>query len=68
MFRNIYGLDLGTYEIKVFDKKRDFIWKERNIIAKKDKEFLYAAGDEAWDMFDEEISSSAVFLKLTISH
>ena len=21
MFGNIYGLDLGTYEIKVFDKK-----------------------------------------------
>lgn len=22
MFGNIYGLDLGTYEIKVYDKKR----------------------------------------------
>ncbi len=53
MFRNIYGLDLGTYELKVFDKKRDFIWKEKNIIARKDKEFLYAAGDEAWVMFEK---------------
>lgn len=53
MFRNIYGLDLGTYEIKVFDKKRDYIWKEKNVIAKKDKEFLYAAGDEAWVMFEK---------------
>ena len=25
MARNVYGLDLGTYEIKVFDKKRKFI-------------------------------------------
>ncbi len=53
MFRNIYGMDLGTYEIKVFDKKRDYIWKEKNIIARKDKEFLYAAGDEAWVMFEK---------------
>ena len=22
MARNIYGLDLGTYEIKIFDKKK----------------------------------------------
>lgn len=53
MFRNIYGLDLGTYEIKVYDKKRDFIWKEKNIIARKNKEFLCAAGDEAWVMFEK---------------
>lgn len=53
MFRNVYGLDLGTYEIKVFDKKRDFIWKEKNIIAKKDKKFLCAAGDDAWVMFEK---------------
>lgn len=53
MFRNIYGLDLGTYEIKVFDKKRDFIWKEKNVIAKKDQQFLCAAGDEAWVMFEK---------------
>lgn len=53
MFRNIYGMDLGTYEIKVFDKKRDYIWKEKNVIARKDKEFLYAAGDEAWIMFEK---------------
>lgn len=25
MFRNIYGLDLGTYEIKIYDKRRDRI-------------------------------------------
>ena len=27
MARNIYGLDLGTYEIKVYDKKQDSTWK-----------------------------------------
>ena len=30
MARNIYGLDLGTYEFKVYDKKQDSTWKEKN--------------------------------------
>ena len=29
MFGNIYGLDLGTYEIKVYDKKKNTVWKEK---------------------------------------
>ena len=33
MARNIYGLDLGTYEIKVYDKKQDSTSKEKNVIA-----------------------------------
>ena len=40
MFGNIYGLDLGTYEIKVFDKKQDKICRERDVIAIKNKKFL----------------------------
>ena len=32
MFGNTYGLDLGTYEIKVYDKKANTIWKEKNAI------------------------------------
>lgn len=53
MFRNIYGLDLGTYEIKVFDQKREFIWKEKNVIARKDGKRLFAAGDDAWIMYEK---------------
>lgn len=36
MARNIYGLDLGSYEIKVYDKKLDTIWKEKTAIALAD--------------------------------
>ncbi len=36
MARNTYGLDLGSYEIKVYDKKKDTIWKEKNVIAIKE--------------------------------
>jgi len=37
MARNTYGLDLGSYEIKVYDKKQDTIWKEKNVLAVQDK-------------------------------
>lgn len=38
MLGNVYGLDLGTYEIKIFDKKKDRIWPEKNAIAMKNKQ------------------------------
>ena len=50
---NIYGLDLGTYEIKVYDKKHDRIWKEKNTIAIKNKKEIFAVGDAAYEMFEK---------------
>ena len=53
MARNIYGLDLGTYEIKVFDRKKDRIWREKNVIAMKDKKYIFSVGDEAYEMYEK---------------
>ena len=53
MARNVYGLDLGTYEIKVYDKKQDAIWKEKNVIAIADEKNIFAVGDEAYEMFEK---------------
>lgn len=53
MARNVYGLDLGSYEIKVFDKKRDSIWKEKNTIAIENKKRIIAVGDEAYEMYEK---------------
>lgn len=50
MSRNVYGLDLGSYEIKVYDKKKDMIWKEKDVIALKDAKEIYAVGDDAYAM------------------
>ena len=46
MLGNVYGLDLGTYEIKIFDKKKDRIWREKDSIAMKNKRYVYAVGNE----------------------
>ena len=53
MARNIYGLDLGTYEIKVYDRKNDRIWKEKNVIAVKDEKYIFSVGDEAYEMYEK---------------
>ena len=42
MAKNVYGLDLGSYEIKVYDKKSDTIWKEKNVIAIKEDREIFA--------------------------
>lgn len=53
MARNVYGLDLGTYEIKLYDKKKDQIWKAKNVIAMQDKKYIFSIGDEAYSMFEK---------------
>lgn len=53
MAGNVYGLDLGTYEIKVYDKKKDRIWFEKNAIAVKNKKYILAAGNKAYEMFEK---------------
>lgn len=53
MARNIYGIDLGTYEIKVYDKKQKTIWREKNAIAIRDQKYIFSVGDEAYEMYEK---------------
>ncbi len=53
MFGNVYGLDLGTYEIKVYDKKKNTIWKEKNAIAIANEKEVFSVGDDAYAMFEK---------------
>ena len=64
MARNTYGLDLGSYEIKVYDKKEDTIWKEKNAIAIQDQREIIAVGDDAYDMFERSPSSIEVIFPM----
>lgn len=60
MARNVYGLDLGTYEIKVYDKKQDTIWKEKSVIAIKNDRDIFAVGDQAYAMYEKAPSNIQV--------
>ncbi len=53
MPRNVYGLDLGSYEIKVYDQKKDTIWKEKDVIALREDNEVFAVGEEAYNMYEK---------------
>ena len=53
MFKNVYGLDLGTYEIKIYDKRRDRIRRTKNVIAIQDEKEIFAIGNEAYTMYEK---------------
>lgn len=53
MARSIYGLDLGTYQLKIYDKKEDLIRTVKNAVAvRKDTEII-AIGDRAYEMYEK---------------
>ena len=53
MAGNIYGFDLGTYEIKVYDKKGNEIRCVKNVIAMKDGRDIFAVGDKAYEIYEK---------------
>ncbi len=53
MFGNVYGLDLGTSKIRIYDGRTDSIIKEKNVIAVMNGKEIIAFGDEAYDMFEK---------------
>ena len=50
-FQHIYGIDLGTSTVKIYDRKTDSILQEKNMIAMRGEDTVFAVGDEAYEMF-----------------
>ena len=50
---NIFGIDLGTNNIKIFNKSDDSIMVEKNMIAIENKKNLFAYGDSAYEMYEK---------------
>ena len=61
MTKKRYGLDIGTYSIKLFDQKSSKVWTTKNVIAVKDKTEVVAVGDKAYEMY-EKTSSDIQFV------
>lgn len=53
MSNNIYGIDLGTSNIKVYCKPTGKILNEKNVIAVVNKNQMYAYGDAAYAMYEK---------------
>lgn len=53
MANNLYGVDLGTANIKMFSKIGNEALSEKNTIAIRNKNELYAYGDDAYAMYEK---------------
>ena len=60
MNNNIYGIDLGTCNFKVFCKASGKIMKEKNTVAIINKNQIYAYGDDAYAMYEKAPESIQV--------
>lgn len=61
MTNNIFGVDMGTSYIKIYDRHTNQIHKERNIIAIANKNEVFAIGDEAFEMYEKAPANIKVF-------
>ena len=62
---NIYGIDLGTCNLKIFSKHSNKIIKEKNTIAIINKNQLYAYGNEAYAMYEKAPENINVSFPIT---
>ncbi|MBO4799670.1 MAG: rod shape-determining protein [Lachnospiraceae bacterium] len=49
----LFGIDLGTNNIKIYDQASNQIYKQKNVIAIINKKDLFAYGDEAYQMHEK---------------
>jgi rod shape-determining protein MreB len=60
MNNNVYGIDLGTTNLKVFSKSNGKIFIEKNTIALRGKYEIFAYGDKAYAMYEKAPESIQV--------
>lgn len=60
MSNNVYGIDLGTCNLKIFCKATGTVINEKNTIAIVNKNQLYAFGDDAYAMYEKAPESIQV--------
>jgi len=50
---NAFGIDLGTCNIKIYNRSDDSVMVEKNMIAIENKDTLFAYGDSAFEMYEK---------------
>ena len=53
MANNVFGIDLGTSNIKIYHRTDDSIMVEKNMIAIENKKRFFAYGDSAFEMYEK---------------
>ena len=57
MANNVFGIDLGTNNIKIYNMASDSVLIEKNMIAIENKNTLFAYGDSAYEMYEKAPSN-----------
>ncbi len=57
MANNVFGIDLGTNNIKIYNLASDSVLIEKNMIAIENKNTLFAYGDSAYEMYEKAPSN-----------
>ena len=60
MVFNAFGIDLGTNNIKIYDRNEDKVIIEKNMIAIENKTTLFAYGNSAFEMYEKAPLSNGV--------
>lgn len=53
MANNVFGIDLGTSNIKIYNRADDSVMVEKNMIAIENKKTFFAYGDSAFEMYEK---------------
>lgn len=53
MANNAFGIDLGTNNIKIYNRNDDSIMVEKNMIAVENKNNIFAYGNSAFEMYEK---------------
>ena len=62
---NAFGIDLGTYNIKIYNGFTDRIVSHKNMIAIQNRRNLFAYGDDAFTMYEKSPDNIKVTFPLT---
>lgn len=68
MNNNVYGIDLGTCNLKVYCKATGKVLNEKNTIAIINKNQMYAYGDAAYAMYEKAPESINVTFQIGRAH
>lgn len=62
---NAFGIDLGTNNIKIYNRADDEVFVEKNMIAIENKKTLFAYGDSAFEMYEKAPSNISISYPLS---
>ncbi len=65
MTNNVFGIDLGTSNLRIFNERSSTTMVEKNMIAIENKNNVFAYGDSAFDMYEKAPDNIQVTYPLT---